>query len=325
MSQIDPEPETTPNEQSCDYSAIIHHTEDEGGHYIEAYGHKFHSSGNIYVPFDESEQRHMHARHRLLRVCLDGALTNTRLSPEIRTIVDIGTGTGVWAIEMASRYPGARITGIDISNIQSRIVPGNVDYIIADIEQPWEIDDGYADFVHMRDITGGIRNWPALVAQAQRKLKGGGLLEMTEIRTTPHDFDGKFDDADLCPSYTKLYKSLADKVQMDFDPAPKFPEWLHEAGFENVTQRMELLPIGNWARDPKLRRRQKLVNELVHLYFGHHSSMIFAGAGYEKKVFDEQLDTIKRDLLGSDRAKPYVMAVFTTARKPKVDCPSEEV
>lgn len=260
--------ENTANEQSCNCSANIHRTEDESGQYIEAYGHKFHSSGNIFVPFDESEQQHMHARHRLLRVCLDGALTNTRLSPETRTIVDIGTGTGVWAIEMASRYPGAQITGIDISKIQSSLVPGNVNFLIGDIEEPWDIDDGYADFIHMRDITGGIRDWPALVAQAYRKLKLGGLLEMTEIRTTPHDFDGKFEDAVLCPSYTKLFKSLYEKANMDFDPSPKFPEWLHEAGFENVTQRMELLPIGTWAKDPRLRRRQKLLNELIHLFFG---------------------------------------------------------
>ncbi|KAH7037210.1 S-adenosyl-L-methionine-dependent methyltransferase [Microdochium trichocladiopsis] len=316
MSQNEPEPTRAANEESCNSSAMVHYAEDESGQYLEAYGHKFHASGNIYVPFDEEEQRHMHARHKLLRTCLGGALTSTRLPPDTKTIVDIGTGTGVWAIEMAARYPGSTIMGIDISKIQSSVVPGNVRYLIADIEQPWEMADDYADFVHMRDITGGIRNWPGLVSQAFRKLKPGGVLEMTEMRTTIHDFDGKFDDADICPSFTKLFRTLYERVNMDFDPAPKFPEWLHAAGFENVKQRMEILPIGDWAKDDQLRQRQKLVNNLVMQYLGHHSTMIFAGAGYEQKAFDEQLSAIKRELFDSQQSKPYVMAVFTTARRP---------
>lgn len=247
---------------------MVQCAEDETGPYLEAYGRKFHASGNIFVPFDEEEQMHMHARHKMLRICLSGALTSTRLSPETKTILDIGTGTGVWAVEMAARYPGSQIIGIDISKIQSNIVPGNVRYMIADIEKPWEVDDGQADFVHMRDITGGIRDWPGLVTQAYQKLKLGGMVEMTEVRTTVHDFDGKFDDADMCPSFTKLFRTMYEKVNMDFDPSPKFPEWLHTAGFENVTQRTEIIPIGDWARDEQLRRRQKMANETVGHYLG---------------------------------------------------------
>lgn len=236
--------------------------------YIEAYGHKFHCSGNIYFPFDESEQKHMHARHRLLRLCLDGALTLTRLSPETKEILDIGTGTGAWAVEMAARYPGAKITGIDISRIQGSIVPENLTYLIADVEEPWTVEPESVDFVHIREVAGGIRDWQRLTEQAHCALRPEGLIEMTEIRSTIHDFDGKFADAEVCPAYSRLIRTLADKVGMDSDPAPKFPDWLHEAGFERVSQRTEILPVGDWAPDRKLRTRQKLVNEITKLYLG---------------------------------------------------------
>ena len=35
-----------------------------------------------------------------------------------RRILDVGTGTGIWAIEMAEQYPEAAISGIDLSPVQ---------------------------------------------------------------------------------------------------------------------------------------------------------------------------------------------------------------
>ena len=40
-------------------------------------------------------------------------------------ILDIGTGTGIWAIDMADRYPQAEIVGTDLSPIQPKWVPPN--------------------------------------------------------------------------------------------------------------------------------------------------------------------------------------------------------
>ena len=33
-------------------------------------------------------------------------------------ILDVGTGTGIWAIEMGDEYPSAEIVGTDLSPIQ---------------------------------------------------------------------------------------------------------------------------------------------------------------------------------------------------------------
>lgn len=45
---------------------------------------------------------------------------NLHLAPlaNPKRILDIGTGTGIWAIEMAEQYPDAQVIGIDLSPIQ---------------------------------------------------------------------------------------------------------------------------------------------------------------------------------------------------------------
>lgn len=39
--------------------------------------------------------------------------------------MDVGTGTGIWAIDMADRFPNAQVKGIDFSPIQPNWVPPN--------------------------------------------------------------------------------------------------------------------------------------------------------------------------------------------------------
>jgi methylase of polypeptide subunit release factors len=44
---------------------------------------------------------------------------------EPHRVLDIGTGTGIWAIDMADQYPMAEVIGTELSLIQSNWVPTN--------------------------------------------------------------------------------------------------------------------------------------------------------------------------------------------------------
>lgn len=54
-----------------------------------------------------------------MKVGTDGVLLGAWVSvrPSDRRILDIGTGTGLIALMMAQRVPGARITGVDVEDI----------------------------------------------------------------------------------------------------------------------------------------------------------------------------------------------------------------
>ncbi|KAI0204074.1 S-adenosyl-L-methionine-dependent methyltransferase [Astrocystis sublimbata] len=285
---------------------------------IEAFGHKYHHSGRIFVPFDEKEQRRMELQHRLYRHCLNGALTATRIPLDVENIVDLGCGTGIWPQEMAVRYPQAKILGIDISRIQkTTAVPPNVKFVIGNVEDPWPTPDDSIDFLHARSIAGGVTDWPNLFKQGYEKLKPGGLLEWTEIAIQIFDFDGDFGDAELCPKFLNVWRDLNKRNNIDFTPSPNAPVWLVEAGFESIAQRTEILPLGEWAQDEKLQVRQAIMNKIAHEHFENHCGLLFTKSGWTKEQYDAMAPTFFTELQAASK-KPYTMVVITTARKPRV-------
>lgn len=67
----------------------------------------------------------LNLQHHVLKLLLNGELTVAALA-DPKNILDLGTGTGIWGIEMADRYPHATIIGTDMSPIQPTWYSSNV-------------------------------------------------------------------------------------------------------------------------------------------------------------------------------------------------------
>src|SRR2546421_9040809 len=122
--------------------------------------------------------------HHISRLIVGGALyrapiTDGRPPPE--RILDIGTGTGIWAIEMADEFPDAIVSGTALSPIQPGWVPPNCKFYVDDAEAEWSYPTNeYFDFIHARGLGGGITDWPRLYGQVYQNLKPGGWVEILE-------------------------------------------------------------------------------------------------------------------------------------------------
>jgi SAM-dependent methyltransferase len=171
--------------------------------YVYENGRRY--SGSYYMPNDEDEQVRLQLLNQVYLKVFDGELTTVPLESPTH-ILDIGTGVGEWAIDMAEMYPDCEVTGTDISNIFERRVPQNVFWEIDDAELEWERPPNYYDLVHLRDLTGAFADWDAIYRSVFTCLKPGGWVEVL-------DFDDKKGLHDLFAyfeSETQLYNMARD-------------------------------------------------------------------------------------------------------------------
>lgn len=97
--------------------------------YREFNGRTYHSdrgSHQYWGPNDEQQNETLDIQHHVFTLAMDGQLHFAPLSDKIEKAVDIGTGTGIWAIDFGDQYPNTKVIGTDLSPIQPSWVPPNV-------------------------------------------------------------------------------------------------------------------------------------------------------------------------------------------------------
>jgi tRNA1(Val) A37 N6-methylase TrmN6 len=59
-------------------------------------------------------------QHHLFSLTFDGNLVVAPIPKEkvLHRVLDIGTGTGIWAIDFADEHPETQVLGVDLSPIQ---------------------------------------------------------------------------------------------------------------------------------------------------------------------------------------------------------------
>ncbi|KAI9817912.1 MAG: hypothetical protein M1832_004532 [Thelocarpon impressellum] len=227
--------------------------------YETEHGRRYHAyqSGKYVLPNDEAEQDRLDLQYHSIRIVLDDKLF---LAPvkNPQAILDVGTGTGIWAIDTGDAYPAAEIIGTDLSPIQPKWVPPNVKFEVDDAEEPWTYPRDNFDLVHSRVMVGSIKNWPQFLEQSYRHLKPGGWLEMQEIVVDIRTDDDSFLPNSAIQQWCALLEDAVQKVgfSLRLDPA-ELRRWMEEAGFVDVTVLDLKLPMGLWPADEKLREAGK--------------------------------------------------------------------
>ncbi|KAK6360158.1 hypothetical protein TWF730_006310 [Orbilia blumenaviensis] len=225
-------------------------------HYRFENGRRYHSQSvtdsNYFLPNDELENDRLDLNHHVMGLMQGGKLHGAPLDNPQR-ILDLGTGTGIWAIEMADQYPGAHVVGNDLSPIQPRWVPPNLTFEVDDVEKEWTHKPCSFDFIYCRYMLGSIKDWPQLIRRAFTTVKPGGYVEILEPDSTLRCDDGTLLEDSALVQWNKLFISAADANGTSVIGSPNYKDYFRDAGFTEITQEVFKLPNSPWPKDPHMK------------------------------------------------------------------------
>lgn len=138
--------------------------------YLFENGRRYHRfrEGRYNFPNDEPEQDREDMKHTCVKMLCQNKLYFAPISEDnLQNALDIGTGTGIWAIEFGDLFPSANVLGIDLSPIQPDWVPANVHFVVDDAESDWIYPPDHFDYIHTRHTVMAIKDWPKLYREAK--------------------------------------------------------------------------------------------------------------------------------------------------------------
>ncbi|KAA6411938.1 MAG: hypothetical protein FRX48_04088 [Lasallia pustulata] len=260
------------------------------------HGRRYHAykQGSYILPNDEQESDRLDIMHKLIEVRFDGKLYNAPIGKNPARILDLGTGTGLWAIEMGDRFPTTEILGNDLSPIQPRWVPPNVRFEIDDVEADWTYTSKF-DYIHCRCMGNAIRDWPTLFRQVHDYTKPGGYAEFVDL------------DLEWTSPDNSLLGTIAHKANtaglaayrahgIEPSPGPHLASWMKAAGFEDIHAERLAMPVGTWPLDKKL----KEVGAWNYLQMmegleAFHQALFTRWLGYEIAEVRAMVEAIRRE------------------------------
>ncbi|GLI79699.1 hypothetical protein PoHVEF18_008039 [Penicillium ochrochloron] len=233
------------------------------------------------MPYDEQEQDRLdlvwyfesHSSSWLL--LFKGELFNAPVKNP-QKILDLGTGTGIWAIDCAEKFPEAHVIGNDISAIQPTWGCPNLEFIVEDYEAEWLYKAESFDFIHSR-----LAFWA-------------------------------YSDDGTCPDDSPLNRYLAALIQASeasgkpYNIQAYLKGWLIDAGFEDVTQLTYFLPYSPWPKYHYLkelgRYQQIMSQQAIEAYVLRLCTQVLGWGVDVSKIFQAQC----RKQIGDRNVHAYV-------------------
>ncbi|CAL8582130.1 hypothetical protein XPA_007803 [Xanthoria parietina] len=222
--------------------------------YKEEHGRRYHAFENAgyHYPNDEKETDRLDIMHKLTEVSLGGKLNLAPIPANAQRILDIGTGTGIWAIETGDKYPKAEVLGNDISPIQPKWVPPNVRFEVDNVEEDWTYHQPF-DYIHCRMMGNAIRDWPRLNRQCFEHTRPGGWVEFIDLDLTWTSPDGSLQESHASKTFNNEFIKASREAGIESCPGLYLEGWMKDAGFKDVKAEKYVWPVGTWPKDKHLK------------------------------------------------------------------------
>ncbi|KAJ0313698.1 hypothetical protein COL516b_000639 [Colletotrichum fioriniae] len=211
-------------------------------------------------------------QHHICLITLGGRLgLAPPCQPDVKVnrVLDVGTGTGIWAIQFGDDHPEAeassnmmmdfgcvltvdQVLGVDLSATQPDIVATNVKFEIDDIDEEWTYNIPF-DYIHSRFMSSSIADWKVYLTKCLNHIQPGGFLELQEPEMEFQSDDGTFPANCPLAKYGNLLKEAAAIFGREYVSVSSLKTLMTEVGFKDVTLSRYKWPINTWPKDPSFK------------------------------------------------------------------------
>ncbi|PVF94105.1 S-adenosyl-L-methionine-dependent methyltransferase [Serendipita vermifera] len=229
-------------------------------------------------------------------------------------ILDVGCGTGMWAIDMARRFPHVSVLGVDLAPHSPGLeaYPPNVRFEVHDINLGMAKFHNQFDMIQMRCVVGGINDMGKTLSELFLSLKPGGFLTIIDgdylldengtqfIKIVKLPGDDVMEGASDAGSWVQrtLYETITAAVLNGID-GERSHNYLNYGIWdqplcdpETVKAGSFLLPVGPWRTDPDPSKTRRLhatgilmQSSLLDLHLAWHPFL--RKCGVEKETLEE--------------------------------------
>ncbi|RUS17729.1 S-adenosyl-L-methionine-dependent methyltransferase [Endogone sp. FLAS-F59071] len=199
---------------------------------------------SLLLPIDVEESDRLNVQHLCYRQMLHGnfnAPVDDDLEEGIK-VLDVGCGTGAWALDMAADYPNSEIHATNIVDGFPDTALSNVHFQVADALQGLPFSDNTFDFVFQRFMNTSFtpENWAKAVKEMIRVAKPGAYIELMEVDLMSKDRGPKY------TIWNDAFTAVMQHRGIDIKSALKLSSYLEAAGAHKVETDRVSFPIGGW-------------------------------------------------------------------------------
>ncbi|KAG9128439.1 hypothetical protein FRC07_012547 [Ceratobasidium sp. 392] len=269
------------------------------------------------LPTDAGEIHRLQIQHTALKLLVGDTLDTimeVHLAPSPggrrKRVLDVRTQTGLWAEEIAVKFPHVDVKTIDVAPTIPHLPRANLHHEVYDIHAGIIEPDGSFDLVHARHTINMVKDWRTLLKDLHRVLRPGGLLVFGELdpRLT---FPGENAPAvhgvtGQSARFFETYRAALSSSGVLIEGYKDIDSWLDPnnslwaphsgSGFSGIEHRAWEAPMnGLWHPDP-LMQEVGMCMAMNFCEFMGSARPLFLSSGLTDSEFDQWMEDMRREI-----------------------------